>query len=111
GSCRVSTLTPPPTKASYILLGACRFVNTTSLSVSSSTSHKPGLPRGSGQKYSPSGSKMIVPTGSLLSPRRGTVGPAGVEYSVENKSFTKCDLPKLALSKTKLRRDMSVLIW
>src|SRR5271165_2342322 len=108
-SCLMSSFTLSTTNDWYAGLGACCPVKTTSRSVSEGTSHSPGRPCASGQKYSPSGSKMTVPTLAGALPGDGSTG--SVAYSLENSSLIRLDLPNPALANTKLRRDTSCETW
>ena len=105
----MSSFTLSTTNDWYAGLGACCPVKTTSRSVSEGTSHSPGRPCASGQKYSPSGSKMTVPTPAGALPGDGSTG--SVAYSRENSSLIRLDLPNPALANTKLRRDTSCETW
>lgn len=107
-NCLMSSFTWSTTNDWYAALGACWAVKTTSRSASSGTSHSPGRPAASGQKYSPSGSKMTVPT--FACPQRDRV-TGSVAYSRENSSLIRLDLPNPALAKTKLRRETSCETW
>ncbi len=95
----ISSLTSPAFQLVYQVDGESREVKTTIFSWSCSTSHNPGRSLKSGQKYSPSASKINTPTFFPSSFPLSVLGTP-FRYNSDTRNLIKFDLPYPARAKT-----------